>query len=209
MISHHTNFISVQNNVTMTSKVMNEIYEAMPKSKALLVKRNYNFSVTYGYSGRNREPGGPPVLTKCAIAGTKSETLSPLLLHMLCELTADRIEHRGIRQYDDPRMINEFARRLGENFGFQLKRHNIFEGVDCSFRIVGFHSESLLAPHCDDMNDWRPHSNYCSVAKAIISDVARNIKVYMSIIAFSRREVGDYLYGSGQCHDPTSTLNYL
>lgn len=207
-ISHHTDFICVQNNVLAISDVMNKIYEAIPPT-ALLVQRNSNFSITYGYSGRNREAGGPPVLTKCSIAKTESETLLPLLLHMLCELTADRIEHRGSRQYTDPLRINKFARRLGENFGFQLKRHNIFEGVDCSLRSVGLYSESLLAPHCDDMNDWRPHSNYCSVAKAIITDEATHIQVYMSIIAYSRREIGDYLYGPGQCHDITQTANYL
>ena len=157
-ISHNTDFITIRNSVSTISGVMKEIYLAMPKAKGLLLKRNSNYSVTYGYSdgysGRNREAGGPPILASCGIESTKSKTLLPLLLHMLCELTADRVEHREIRQIVDAQRTNLFAKRMGQHFGFKLKRHNIFEGVDCSMRVVGLHSESLLAPHCDGMNDW-------------------------------------------------------
>ena len=73
-------------------------------------------------------------------------------------------------------------------------------------RVVGLHSESLLAPHCDDMNDWRPQTNFCSVAKGIISDESNNIKVYLSVIAYSRKEIGDYLYGPSGYLCPTSTV---
>ena len=172
-ISHNTDFITIRNNASTISDVMKEIYLSMPKAKGLLLKRNSNYSVTYGYSGRNREAGGPPILTSCAIEGTKSKTLLPLLLHMLCELTADREKHREVRQFEDAQRTTLFAKQIGQNFGFKLMRPNIFEGVDCSMRVVGLHSESLLAPHCIDMNDWRPQTNYCSVAKGIISDESK------------------------------------
>ena len=191
---HESNFITIRNILSGMSKVMQDIYNSMPKATSLLKKRNSNLTVSYGFSGRNRVSGGPPVLTK-GIGDVNNGKLLPLLLHILCELTEDR---KCCLAYNDPvheTRLSGFSRRMVENFGYILKRDNDFEGVDCSMRIIGNHPDSLLSTHCDEMNDWRPGSNFCSVIKAVVVDETRNIKVNLSVIAYSRKVVGDYLYG--------------
>lgn len=191
-----TDFITIHNNMFHWTKLMQDIYNAMPKDTSLLKKRNSNFSVTYGYSGRNRSRGYPPVLTK-SIGDVNSKTLVPLLLHVLCELTEDRKQFLRMEQPVDKARVRNFSQCLGENFGYKLKRENIFEGVQCSIRVIDDHSDSLLSAHCDFMNDWRPGSNYCSVVKAIVDDRSRSIKVNLTIVAYTRKVIGDYLYGPG------------
>ena len=191
-----TDFITIRNNMFHLTKVMQDIYNAMPKVTSLLKKRNSNFSITYGYSGRNRSKGGPPVLTT-GIGDVDSVTLLPLLLHILCELTEDRKQCVGMEQPVDKVRLRNFSQCMGDNFGYILKRENIFEGVDCAIRIIDEHPDSLLSAHCDEMNDWRPGSNFCSVVKAIVDDRIRNSKVNLTIVAYSRKVIGDYLYGPG------------
>jgi hypothetical protein len=191
---HETNFITIRNNVSALSKVLQDIYNVLPKETSFLKKRSSNLTVSYGFSGRNRDSGGPPVLTK-GIGYINVEKLLPLLLHILCELTEDRKRCFAYTEPVDESRLTGFSRRMGENFGYILKRDNVFEGVDCSMRVIGRHTESLLSTHCDVMNDWRPGNNFCSVIKAVVVDDIKKCKVNLSVIAYSRKVVGDYLYG--------------
>ena len=49
--------------------------------------------------------------------------------------------------------------------------------------------ENILAPHCDAMNDWRPGHNYC-----IVFDEDNQQSVQVVFIAYTRKDIGDYLY---------------
>jgi len=191
---HDSDFITIRNNVSAMSKVLQDIYHVMSEDKSLLKRRGSNLTVSYGFSGRNRDSGGPPMLTK-GIGRINDEKLLPLLLHILCELTEDRKCCLAYSEPIDESRLSRFSRRMGENFGYILKRDNVFEGVDCSMRVIGRHPESLLFAHCDVMNDWRPGNNFCSVIKAVVVDDIKKCKVNLSVIAYSRKVVGDYLYG--------------
>jgi hypothetical protein len=196
-ISYHQNeFIVIRNNALKYGPIIKNIYDAAPKAVSNFRERHSNFSLTYGFSGRNRKAGGPPVQTTMINkANDKDGRLVPLLLHVLCELTEERIEVLRLNNFIDVNRLSSFSQSLGSSLGYQLKRQNIFEGVDCSFRILSHDSSCLLEAHCDTMNDWRPNFNYCSVVKAKIFDDVHQCYVNVSIIAYTRKEIGDFMYG--------------
>ena len=87
-----------------------------------------------------------------------------------------------------------FAQKLGTNFKLNLNGPNIFEGFDCA--VTDGLAGCELNPHCDAKNDWRPGYNYCSVTKTIVHDTNTNNYMQIVLIAYTRKDVGDYLYGS-------------
>jgi hypothetical protein len=88
-----------------------------------------------------------------------------------------------------------FAERIGENFELRTHKFNLFEGLD--FAITSGLGDNILAPHSDVMNDWRPGHNFCSVAKSIVFDEDNQRSVQVVFIAYTRKDIGDYLYGAG------------
>jgi hypothetical protein len=71
---------------------------------------------------------------------------------------------------------------------------NIFEGFDVSL----MYSDSFITPHCDVMNDWRYGYNYISVVKNTFWDDNISKSVTLSIVCYTRKAVGDELYGGGK-----------
>ena len=89
-----------------------------------------------------------------------------------------------------------FAGRIGENFLLNTPKFNLFEGLD--FAITSALGENILGLHCDVMNDWQPGHNYCSVAKSIISDEENGRLLQVVFITYTRKDIGDYLYGASK-----------
>lgn len=176
-----------------------QIYDSMKQIKKLGGLRNRNdvWLVSYGFSGRVREYiGGPPCLTK-QIGGHKinSKILVKLALPILELLTENILLHYREKICVDEFRNALFAERIGENFGLHTEKLNLFEGLD--FAITSGLGENILAPHCDVMNDWRPGHNFCSVVKSIVFDEDNQSSVQVVFIAYTRKVIGDYLYGAG------------
>jgi len=170
---------------------MHQIYDALPRNG--LKKRNYNWSISAGYTSRmDGNAGGPPKQTTQMMR--QAQELLPLLLgDLLCQLSYDiAVKFGNDIAPDFLRNVN-FAQQLGANFGLSPWKKNIFEGVDCSIRTLGDQETSMLTSHCDSKNDWRPGYNYCSVIKAIIADKGDN--KLLSVIAYTRKDIGDYIHG--------------
>jgi hypothetical protein len=55
----------------------------------------------------------------------------------------------------------------------------------------------VIDPHCDVMNDWREGYDYLSVVKSKFLDDELDKYVTVSIICYSRKAIGDFMYGSG------------
>jgi hypothetical protein len=175
-----------------------DIYEAMKslKKTRILKNRNNAWLVSYGYSGRVREyAGGPPQLTN-TIAGKSGNNLSllQLALPILQKLSEEILIYFGNRIFVHEERNLVYAQTLGENFNLTIDGLNLFEGLD--FAITSGVSNNLLSPHCDVMNDWRPGCNFCSVAKGIVTDNETNRDMQIVIIAYTRKDVGDYIYGA-------------
>ena len=190
---HSNSFIVVKNHTSNMKSLMTAIFDAMPIKMSLYFKRNSNYSINYGFSSRSCEQGGPPSLTT-NISKVPDKVLLPSLLSMICELTSDRESCRVDKSPMDNDRLSSFAQTMGSNLGYTLLRRNIFEGVDCSIRPLNKTAGCLLKPHCDVLNDWRPNHNICSAVKMIFT--IGETKLVMSVIAYSRKAVGDYLYGS-------------
>jgi len=177
-----------------------QIYNTMKerKKKGGLRNRNDIWLVSYGYSGRVREYiGGPPSLTKgIGKHDDGDNTLVKLALPILEILTENILHHFREKICVDEFRNELFADRIGENFHLRTQNFNLFEGFD--FAISSALGEKILAPHCDVMNDWRPGHNYCSVAKSIVSDDENGRPIQVVFIAYTRKDIGDYLYGASK-----------
>jgi len=191
--------VCVINNDQRNSYPFQQLYTCIKNMGNLKVLRNRNdiWLISYGYSWRakKREAGGYPRLTT-AIGGKNKNDDSLLLLALpiLERLTSQILSIYKNQILIDATRNMQFAQKLGANFNLQVSSINIFEGFDCA--ITSGSTGNILKPHCDVKNDWRPGFNYCSVAKALVYDTETNEKMQISLIAYTRKDVGDYIYGS-------------
>lgn len=191
--------LCVVNSDTNNTIPFKQIYDSMKQMKSLGALRNRNdvWLVSYGFSGRAKEYiGGPPCLTK-GIGGRfgGNNILVKLALPILEMLTDKLLTYFKQRVCIDEIRNALFAERIGENFDLAICKFNLFEGFD--FAITSGFGGNILTPHCDVMNDWRPGHNYCSVTKSIIFDEEIQQHVQVVLIAYTRKDIGDYLYGAG------------
>ena len=176
-----------------------QIYESMKQIKKLGGLRNRNdvWLVSYGFSGRARQYiGGPPCLTKGIGGHTGNNNILVKLALPILEILTEKILFHFREKICVDEIRNAlFAERIGENFELRTHKFNLFEGLD--FAITSGLGDNILAPHCDVMNDWRPGHNFCSVAKSIVFDEDNQRSVQVVFIAYTRKDIGDYLYGAG------------
>jgi hypothetical protein len=198
----HFNYTKSENLCVINDETKNQypfsnIYREMKtlKNNGQLKNRNDAWLISYGFSGRVRKyAGSPPALTG-SIANKNGENISLLqiALPILATLSKEILTHFGDRILVDTERNALFANKLGENYNSKIDGFNLFEGFDCA--ITSGISNNILSPHCDVMNDWRPGCNFCSVAKGCVADNETFQNVQIVLIAYTRKEVGDYIYG--------------
>ncbi len=190
---HRNRFITIQNNIANNIIPFENIMNLIQISKLNTRQLQNNF-ISYGYSGRNRKRGGPPVLTKSIKDhGTATQHLLPLLLNTLTTLSVDLISTYGHRVAPNDNRSNIFSRKMGSNFGYDVNALNVFEGMDCSIFHHGKNECNMLYQHCDVMNDWRRGYNYVSVAKCLFRENTTMNFVTLSVICYTRKLIGDFL----------------
>jgi len=197
-----TGNLCVINKTDNTSSALQQMYTVIKEmyNSKLLRKRNDVWLISYGFSGRAKkiQSGNAPNLTTTIGGKNKNDTsLLFLALPILEKLSAEILTIYTDKILIDEKRNAQFAQNLGRNFNMKPNSVNIFEGFDCA--VTSGLASSELNPHCDAKNDWRPGYNYCSVAKTIILDTNTNEYIQIVIIAYTRKDVGDYLYGS-ECY---------
>jgi hypothetical protein len=190
---HHNNFLTIHNNNFEQQIPFQHIYRVV-KGYKLRSRQLSNYFISYGYSSMYRGKNGEPLLTKAIETNAgKKEKLLPLVLPILCYLSKDiKLHYQHIACNFERNEL--YSQQLGCNFNYCLPNTNIFEGFDVSL----MYSDSFITPHCDVMNDWRYGYNYISVVKTSFWDEFISKSVTLSIICYTRKAVGDYLYGGGQ-----------
>ena len=190
---HHTNFLTIHNNYFEGQFPFQHIYRVL-KGYKLRSRNLSNYFISYGYSSMYRGKNGEPLLTKAIeTKAGKREKLLPLLLPILCNLSRDiKLHYQYIA--GDLERNKKYCQKLGCNFNYCIPNMNIFEGFDVSL----MYSDSFITPHCDVMNDWRYGYNYISVVKNTFWDDNISKSVTLSIICYTRKAVGDELYGGGK-----------
>ena len=190
---HHNNFLTIHNNLFDGQFPFQHIYRIV-KGYKLRSRQLSNFFISYGYSSMYRGRNGQPLLTKAIERKSgEEEKLLPLILPILCYLTKDiKLHYQYIA--GNLERNEKYSQLLGCNFNYLLPNINIFEGFDVSL----MYSDSFITPHCDVMNDWRYGYNYVSVLKNCFWDDNISKSVTLSIICYTRKAVGDYLYGGGK-----------
>lgn len=194
-----TENLCVINNTDNNSSSLKDMYTVINEMKNtnILRKRNDIWLVSYGFSGRAKKgkSGDPPNLTITIGGKSKTDTsLLSLALPILEKLSAEILTIYADKILIDETRNMHFAQKLGTNFKLNLNGPNIFEGFDCA--VTDGLAGCELNPHCDAKNDWRPGYNYCSVTKTIVHDTNTNNYMQIVLIAYTRKDVGDYLYGS-------------
>ncbi len=136
---------------------------------------------------------GEPLLTKAIEYVTrKKQKILPLVLPVICNRSRDlKAYYPNIAP--DNIQNTAYAQRMGSNFHYSLEGINYFEGFDVSIMYEG----DVIDPHCDVMNDWREGYDYLSVVKSTFLDDELDKYVTVSVICYSRKAIGDYMYGSG------------
>ena len=185
---HHNYFLTIDNNIRWDWFPYNKLYSILKKNR--LRSRNIsNYFLSYGYSAMYCGKNGEPRLTTFINKITDGdEGILPLVLPVLVNLSSIIKRHYGHIALDTYRNTN-YAQKLGYNLGYHLSEFNIYEGFDVSL----VYSDSLIKPHCDVMNDWRPGYNYLSVIKSTFWDDDINLMVTLSVICYTRKGIGDYL----------------
>jgi len=194
---YHTSFLTIDNNASCYKVQMCQIFNVMPKQG--LKERNSNLSISYGHSKRIKGiSGGPPKQTRGMI--DKAPDLIPLLVsNLLVDLTKELdTAYGGAVSTSFFRNVN-FSQQMGGNFGVKPSGRNAFEGVDVSRRVLGPQDTSILMAHCDVLNDCREHYDFCTVLKAVVKDAAGEDNL-LSVIAYTRRDVGDYCISENLNH---------
>ena len=167
-----------------------EKFYAILKSNNKLKSRNIsNLFVSYGYSAMYCGNNGEPKLTKYIDKfHDKGEKLLPIVLPVLIHLSSELRKYYGHVAPDFYRN-QSYAQQMGSNFNYSMIGSNIYEGFDLSI----IYSPTILTPHCDVMNDWRPGYDYLSVIKTTFIDQSENKTVTLSLICYTRKAIGDYL----------------
>ena len=190
---HHNNFITIHNNYFEGQFPFQHIYRVL-KGYKLRSRNLSNYFISYGYCSMYRGKNGEPLLTKAIeTKAGKREKLLPLLLPILCNLSRDILLHYQYIAKDLERN-EKYCQKLGSNFNYCLPNMNLFEGFDVSL----MYGDSFITPHCDVMNDWRYGYNFISVVKNTFWDPNISKSVTLSIICYTRKAVGDTLYGGGK-----------
>jgi hypothetical protein len=188
---HKNDFLTIINNLPDHTLILQQIYDAV-KSRKLRSRNLSNFFISYGFSALYCKAGGPPLLTT-SIDSESSEKIQilPILMPLLSKLSESLKAHYSHIAPDFDRN-QQYSQLMGSNFNYRLCEINYYEGVDCAIIFSG----NLLAPHCDVMNDWRRGYDFLSVTKTLIWDAEIKRSVTLSIICYTRKAVGDYIYGA-------------
>jgi len=190
---HHNEFLTIHNNLIGTQFPLKEIYSLL-KGRQLRTRNLSNYFISYGYSAMFRNlSSGEPLLTKAIelVTGKKKKIL-PLVLPIICNISRDLKANYPNIAPDNIRNTT-YAQRMGSNFHYSLEGINYFEGFDVAIMYEG----DVIDPHCDVMNDWREGYDYLSVVKSKFLDDELDKYVTVSIICYSRKAIGDFMYGSG------------
>lgn len=190
---HHNDFVTIHNNLFDNQFPLKEIYSLL-KGRHLRTRNLSNFFISYGYSAMFRDLStGEPLLTKAihSVTGNRSKIL-PLVLPVLCNLSKDlKAYYPSIAPDKERNML--YAQMMGSNFKYSIDGINYFEGFDVSIMYEG----DIIDPHCDVMNDWRNGYDFISVVKSTFLDDDIDRYVTLSIICYTRKAIGDYMYGAG------------
>lgn len=191
---YHNEFLTIHNNLIGTQFPLKDIYSLL-KGCQLRTRNLSNYFISYGYSAMFRNlRTGEPLLTKAIeyVTGKRRQKILPLALPIISHISRDLKAYYPNIAPDNIRNTT-YAQRMGSNFNYSLEGLNYFEGFDVSI----MYEEDVIDPHCDVMNDWRDGYDYLSVVKSTFLDDYFDKYVTVSIICYTRKAIGDYMYGSG------------